>query len=83
MGAPTPEIERSFAPIWEKPLRHGFQQIGGVTWARHGDHRMGDQSKANGLFLRLRGEYAEIYDTDILAGECRTPLEQLAAALRR
>ncbi len=83
MGAPTPDIEASFAPIWEKPLRHGFQQIAGVAWAKRGDHRMGDQTKANDLFLRLRGEYAEIYDADVLADECHLPLQQLANALRR
>ncbi len=83
MGAPSPAIEKSFAAIWEKPLRHGFQQVAGVAWAKRGDTRMGDQTRANEVFLRLRGEYAEIYDTDILSEDCRGPLEQLAEALGR
>lgn len=83
MGAPSPEIEASFSKIWEKPLRRGFQQVAAVAWTKRGDTRMGDQKKANALFFQLRGEYAEIYDADILSDEYRAPLEQLADALRR
>lgn len=81
MGAPDLKIEQSFAPVWEKPLRHGFQQVAAVAWARRGDHRMGDQTAANALLLRLRGEYAEVYDADILDPAMHPPLRALAAAL--
>ncbi|MBI3973110.1 MAG: beta-galactosidase [Chloroflexi bacterium] len=71
-------VDRTFDRCWAKPLRRGFQQIAGAAWVHRTppDVRMGDQWLANALLLRYRGQYAEIYEEDVLSEQAQTALQQ-------
>jgi hypothetical protein len=63
MGAPSDEVEISYYPMWEKPIRRGFQMIGANSWTN--GPRCGDIRRCISVAVGYGGTFVEIYEDDI------------------